>query len=228
MAFLTARRPSLTASLICVRVCLLGPFTSSVTERGFSHFSMKVYFSSPWSKEKKIFLNLVIVKQLFDKQRAFHWCSPVCVHKPARRVPSTRPWGHQLNSWRCPHRRGWACQEKHVTFKTPFFDGMWRPSPQLLLPNLMQTMKYQNVAVLQSEPGNRGEPLPQGIPLNKKKHDFTPKRNMCTFLSKMFLAGGVNTNQYVCPTSGFIFTTQKPRGEMRSVVKSELNIWSQN
>lgn len=47
MAFLTARNPSLMASLICVMVCWLGPFTSRVTERGFPHFSMKVYFSSP-------------------------------------------------------------------------------------------------------------------------------------------------------------------------------------
>lgn len=47
MAFLTARSPSLIASLICVMVCWLGPFTSSVTERGFPHFSMNVYFSSP-------------------------------------------------------------------------------------------------------------------------------------------------------------------------------------
>lgn len=51
MAFFTARRPSLTASLICVRVCLLGPFTSRVTERGFPHFSMNVYFSSPCKQE---------------------------------------------------------------------------------------------------------------------------------------------------------------------------------
>lgn len=57
IAFFTARRPSLTASLICVRVCLLGPFTSRVTERGFSHFSMKVYFSSPCKQHSTTLLS---------------------------------------------------------------------------------------------------------------------------------------------------------------------------
>lgn len=54
MAFLTALSPSLTASLIWVRVCLLGPFTSRVTDRGFPHFSMNVYFSSPCMGEKPL------------------------------------------------------------------------------------------------------------------------------------------------------------------------------
>mmetsp|Transcript_16300 Transcript_16300/g.25304 ORF Transcript_16300/g.25304 Transcript_16300/m.25304 type:complete len:210 (+) Transcript_16300:233-862(+) len=47
MAFLTARKPSLTASLICSMVCLLGPFTRIVQECGCLHSSTKVYFSSP-------------------------------------------------------------------------------------------------------------------------------------------------------------------------------------
>lgn len=63
MAFLTARKPSLTASLICVRVCLLGPFTSRVTERGFPHFSMNVYFSSPCKHDqRKLHLKQMNVK----------------------------------------------------------------------------------------------------------------------------------------------------------------------
>lgn len=57
MAFLTARSPSLTASLIWVSVCLLGPLMSRVTERGFSHFSMNVYFSSPCAKQSQVCLS---------------------------------------------------------------------------------------------------------------------------------------------------------------------------
>lgn len=48
MAFLTARSPSLKASLICIRVCLFGPLTNKVTERGFTQSSIKVNFSSPY------------------------------------------------------------------------------------------------------------------------------------------------------------------------------------
>jgi len=47
MAFLTALRPSWRASLICTRVCLLGPLISIVTEWGFLHSSTYVYLSSP-------------------------------------------------------------------------------------------------------------------------------------------------------------------------------------
>lgn len=47
MAFLTARSPSLTASLIRVRVCLFGPLINKVTERGLTQSSIKVNFSSP-------------------------------------------------------------------------------------------------------------------------------------------------------------------------------------
>lgn len=53
IAFLTARSPSLIASLICVRVCLLGPRINRVTERGLLHFSMKVNFSSPYARSKR-------------------------------------------------------------------------------------------------------------------------------------------------------------------------------
>lgn len=64
MAFFTARSPSLTASLIWVSVCLLGPLMSRVTERGFSHFSMKVYFSSPWGKQHHVCLSATCFSNL--------------------------------------------------------------------------------------------------------------------------------------------------------------------
>jgi len=47
MAFFTARNPSWMASLICVSVCLFGPFMRMVTDSGFLHSSINVYFSSP-------------------------------------------------------------------------------------------------------------------------------------------------------------------------------------
>lgn len=93
-----------------------------------SHTSqwMWIFPLPDWKKTKRHLLQqltdskkrVILSQQSSKTQGAFHWCSPVCVHKPAQRVPSTQGWGHQLNSWRCPHRRGWACQEKHVTCKT--------------------------------------------------------------------------------------------------------------
>lgn len=47
MAFLTARRPSLTASFSCAMVCGLGPFIRMEHENGLATSSMNVYFSSP-------------------------------------------------------------------------------------------------------------------------------------------------------------------------------------
>lgn len=119
MAFLTALRPSLMASLICVRVCLLGPFTSSVTERGFPHFSMNVYFSSPWEPERGHFNNLT--SERMRNQTDSSWGnSPVCVRTPAQRVPGTRVWGRPLSSWPRRHRRGRACRgsSRRVSFES--------------------------------------------------------------------------------------------------------------
>lgn len=106
MAFLTARNPSLIASLICVMVCWLGPFTSRVTERGFPHFSMNVYFSSPCKqgpeKSPNVEVRDVTLKRAND---SFNVCnvqtrhvqperqsksSPVCVRTPTQRFPGTR------------------------------------------------------------------------------------------------------------------------------------------
>ncbi len=47
MTFLTARRPSRQASLICAMVCLLGPLISTVHEKGLATPSTNVYTSSP-------------------------------------------------------------------------------------------------------------------------------------------------------------------------------------
>lgn len=83
MAFFTARSPSLMASLICVMVCWLGPFTSRVTERGFPHFSMKVYFSSPWFKRFKRINDSLITEDMFNHNSKTRTHQCVFVHQPS-------------------------------------------------------------------------------------------------------------------------------------------------
>ena len=63
MAFFTARNPSWMASLICVSVCLFGPFMRIVTDNGFLHSSINVYFSSPCKQVFRCISSFYVIPQ---------------------------------------------------------------------------------------------------------------------------------------------------------------------
>lgn len=127
MAFLTARKPSLTASLICVRVCLLGPFTSRVTERGFPHFSMNVYFSSPCKQDWTWLTTLPQHRQTGNKSKNRpRWTLTSVCSKTSPAYPKHSGVRSSIEFMAMPPQARVSLQrEKHTVCITHCFDGVY-------------------------------------------------------------------------------------------------------